>query len=196
MGLPGESYWTVIMSDKDALLTALNSKDWHVRRDAARNPSTPAEVLVKLATDEAWGVRKAVAENPRTPADALAILATDEDWRVRQAVAGNPNAPAEALAANNSMSVGGIGTALMNAIGLTSSASSVAAPVAVVLNVTAVSPTSSGYLTVYPASSARPTTSSVNFSPGTIQASQVVVDVGSGGRSISTALPTLMWWWI
>ena len=170
MGLPGESYWTVVMSDKDALLTALNSKDWHVRRDAARNPSTPAEVLVKLATDEAWRVRKAVAENPRTPADALA--------------------------ANNSMSVGGIGTALMNAIGLTSSASSVAAPVAVVLNVTAVSPTSSGYLTVYPASSARPTTSSVNFSPGTIQASQVVVDVGSGGRSISTALPTLMWWWI
>ena len=79
------------------------------------------------------------------------------------------------------MSVGETGTALMDAAGLTISASTLAAPVAAVLNVTAVNPSSNGYLTVYPSSSARPTTSSVNFTAGTIQASQVVVDVGGGG---------------
>lgn len=53
---------------------------------------------------------------------------------------------------------------------------------AVALNVVAVTPTSSGYLTVYPTGVARPVASNVNFVRGRSAANSVIVKVGSGGR--------------
>lgn len=53
---------------------------------------------------------------------------------------------------------------------------------AVVLNLTAVSPTANGYLTAYPAGTSRPTASSVNFNRGWIGANLVTVRVGTGGK--------------
>ena len=52
---------------------------------------------------------------------------------------------------------------------------------AVVLNVTAVRSTSSGYLTVFPAGTARPFASSVNFTAGAVVANSVTVGLGAGG---------------
>jgi hypothetical protein len=48
--------------------------------------------------------------------------------------------------------------------------------------VTVAAPAKPGYLTVYPAGSARPVTSNVNFVTGQTVANTVVVPVGSGGR--------------
>jgi len=53
---------------------------------------------------------------------------------------------------------------------------------AVAINVTAVSPTSNSYLTVYPAGSSRPTASNLNFSAGQTTANMAIVPVGSDGR--------------
>jgi len=53
---------------------------------------------------------------------------------------------------------------------------------AVVLNVTAISPTSRGYLTVYPAGQARPTASSVNFQAKWVGANLVTVPIAAGGK--------------
>ena len=53
---------------------------------------------------------------------------------------------------------------------------------AVVLNVTAVSPTGVGYVTAYPNTGARPTASNLNFVKGQTIANLVVVPVGSDGR--------------
>jgi hypothetical protein len=53
---------------------------------------------------------------------------------------------------------------------------------AVVLNVTAVGPTASGYVTVWPDGQPRPTTSSLNFAPGETIANLVVVPVGADGK--------------
>ncbi len=53
---------------------------------------------------------------------------------------------------------------------------------AVVLNVTAISPTASGYLTAYPAGATRPTASSINFNAHWIGANLVTVRVGTGGK--------------
>lgn len=52
---------------------------------------------------------------------------------------------------------------------------------AVVLNVTAVDPTSGGFLTVYPTGMSPPMASNVNFRPGQIVANRVIVRVGQGG---------------
>jgi hypothetical protein len=52
---------------------------------------------------------------------------------------------------------------------------------AVTLNVTAVSPSASAYLTVFPAGAARPTASNLNFSAGTTVANAVTVGLGSDG---------------
>lgn len=52
---------------------------------------------------------------------------------------------------------------------------------AVVLNVTAVSPTAPGYVTVFPAGRARPTASNLNFVTGQTIANQVIVDLGPTG---------------
>ena len=53
---------------------------------------------------------------------------------------------------------------------------------AVVLNVTAVTPTSPGYLTEYPTGVARPTASNVNFTTGSTTAGMVIAKVGTGGQ--------------
>jgi hypothetical protein len=53
---------------------------------------------------------------------------------------------------------------------------------AVVLNVTAVSPTAAGYVTVYPDGQARPTASNLNFTAGETIPNLVIVPVGSDGK--------------
>lgn len=55
-------------------------------------------------------------------------------------------------------------------------------PAAVVLNLTAVKPTSQGYLTVYPTGTSRPKASSVNFNAGWVGANLVTVRLGTGGK--------------
>ena len=53
---------------------------------------------------------------------------------------------------------------------------------AVVLNLTAVAPTSRGYLTVYPSTAARPTASSINFNRGWTGANLVTVPITGSGK--------------
>ncbi len=52
---------------------------------------------------------------------------------------------------------------------------------AVALNVTAVSPSASGFLTVYPAGTTRPTTSVVNYTAGDIVSNSIIAPVSSSG---------------
>lgn len=47
--------------DKNEILNS----DWCVRRNAAENPNTPADVLTELAKDSDWCVRCFVARNPK-----------------------------------------------------------------------------------------------------------------------------------
>ncbi|RHV96945.1 hypothetical protein DXA95_04550 [Odoribacter sp. OF09-27XD] len=42
------------------------NSDWCVRRNAAGNPNTPVDTLVKLAEDSNWCVRRNAAGNPNT----------------------------------------------------------------------------------------------------------------------------------
>ena len=53
---------------------------------------------------------------------------------------------------------------------------------AVVVNVTAVAPTATGFLTVYGSGVARPTASSLNFVPGQVVPNLVVSGTGADGR--------------
>jgi hypothetical protein len=53
---------------------------------------------------------------------------------------------------------------------------------AVALNVTAVTPSSSGYITVWPCGVARPTTSNVNYTASGIVPNGVIAPIGSGGK--------------
>jgi hypothetical protein len=53
---------------------------------------------------------------------------------------------------------------------------------AVVLNVTAVNPTSNGYVTVWPTGSGRPLASSLNTQPGQTRPNLVAAKVGDGGK--------------
>ena len=58
-------------------------------------------------------------------------------------------------------------------------------PTAVVLlNVTAVTPTTSGFLTVNPPAGGLPTTSNLNFSPGQVVSNLVVADVNFWDRKV------------
>ncbi len=59
---------------------------------------------------------------------------------------------------------------------------SATAATAVVLNVTVVTPTSQGYVTLYPTGAARPLASSVNFNKGFTGANLVTVTLGTGGK--------------
>jgi len=52
----------------------------------------------------------------------------------------------------------------------------------VVLNVTAVTPSATGYLTVWPTGGAQPGTSNLNFNPGQIIPNLVIAKIGSGGK--------------
>jgi hypothetical protein len=53
---------------------------------------------------------------------------------------------------------------------------------AVALNVTAVNPTATSYLTVYPAGALRPGTSNLNYTKAQMIPNQVIVAVGPGGK--------------
>ena len=53
---------------------------------------------------------------------------------------------------------------------------------AVVLNVTAVEPSTTGYLTAFPAGEPRPLASNLNFAPGQTVPNLVVVKLGAGGK--------------
>ncbi|MEP6753070.1 MAG: CAP domain-containing protein [Candidatus Dormiibacterota bacterium] len=53
---------------------------------------------------------------------------------------------------------------------------------AVVLNVTATSPTAAGFLTVFPTGVARPNVSNLNFNPAETIPNRVMVGVGTGGK--------------
>ena len=53
---------------------------------------------------------------------------------------------------------------------------------AVVLNVTATGPQSSGFVTVYPCGEERPTASNLNYTKGTTVANAVISKVGDGGK--------------
>lgn len=57
-----------------------------------------------------------------------------------------------------------------------------AAPSAVALNVTVVSPTGDGFLSAWPCGGAEPSTSNLNFVAGQIVANAVIVGVGGGGE--------------
>lgn len=53
---------------------------------------------------------------------------------------------------------------------------------AAVLNVTAIAPSTSGYLTVYPAGGSVPLASSVNYAPGEVVPNRIVVPLSSSGQ--------------
>ena len=53
---------------------------------------------------------------------------------------------------------------------------------AVAINVTAIQPTRSGFLTVFPAGGSRPLASSLNFVPGDVIANLVIVRIGANGQ--------------
>ncbi|MBN8888285.1 MAG: hypothetical protein J0I77_21410 [Rudaea sp.] len=52
----------------------------------------------------------------------------------------------------------------------------------VVLNVTAITPSMSGFLTLWPAGGARPRTSNLNFTPGQVVPNLVIAKVGTNGK--------------
>ena len=60
---------------------------------------------------------------------------------------------------------------------------------AVVFNLTAVSPTTGGFLTVYPTGSTRPTASTLNFTTGQTVANEVIATVGTAERYPSSTTP-------
>jgi hypothetical protein len=53
---------------------------------------------------------------------------------------------------------------------------------AVVLNVTAVAPTTSSFVTVYPSGQPRPLASNLNITAGSVRPNLVVVQVGADGK--------------
>jgi len=78
-------------------ITNIFDEDPEVREQVAKDPRTPADVLVKLADDDSGYVRSYVAENPNTPVDVLKQLACDLSQGVRGSVAMNPNASDQIL---------------------------------------------------------------------------------------------------
>ena len=59
--------------------------------------------------------------------------------------------------------------------------------VAVVLNVTAVTPSAGGFLTVFPTGVTRPTSSTLNYTAGSIVPNGTMVKIGTGGKKIGRA---------
>jgi len=82
----------------DILRKLAKDKDsWRVRTNVARNPSTPIAVLHDLAKDEYSGVRMYVALNPSISLDILRKLAKDVNFVVRRYVAKNPKVSSKLL---------------------------------------------------------------------------------------------------
>lgn len=61
------------------------------RISLARDPNTPANILLQLATDDYSGVRRALAENPSLPLNVQVTLAKDIIKLVRRTLARNQN---------------------------------------------------------------------------------------------------------
>jgi len=59
----------------------------------AENPSTPANILDRLAKDKDVVVHQGTARNPRTPISVLERLSKDGNWTVRFWVSWNPSTP-------------------------------------------------------------------------------------------------------
>lgn len=119
---------------------------------------------------------------PAGPASATAPTGYTPETPVRicDTRAGNPSQLSGAEAQCNGETLAS-GTPLnVNVAGLAGVPSTGAT--AVVLNVTVTNPTSSGYLTVYPAGQTAPLASSLNFSKGETVANSVEVGLGSGGQ--------------
>jgi hypothetical protein len=76
---------------EETLLILATDVNPDVRYFVAQNPNTPPKALEQLAIDEYHGVRCCVANNPNTPPKVLEILATDEEYCVRWRVELNPN---------------------------------------------------------------------------------------------------------
>ena len=53
---------------------------------------------------------------------------------------------------------------------------------AVVLNITAVAPTTGGFLTIHPTGTTRPNASNLNFTPGQTIPNLVIAKIGTGGQ--------------
>ena len=58
------------VTDPEVLRVGAARPEWWFRRQVARNPHTPPDVLASLCCDEALEVRLAAATNPRTPREA------------------------------------------------------------------------------------------------------------------------------
>jgi hypothetical protein len=62
---------------------------------------------------------------------------------------------------------------------------------AVALNMTVVNPTAAGHLTLYPAGSAQPLASTINFRAGIVRANNAVLSIGTGGQiSVFCGMPS------
>jgi hypothetical protein len=81
----------------ELLQAAAAHSDSGVRALVAIHPSTPPELLARLARDPSLYVRERVASNYKTPPELLSLLARDGEQRVRQVVAGHFATPPEAL---------------------------------------------------------------------------------------------------
>lgn len=75
---------------------AVNEADMGARWAVAKNPHTPQDVLITLASDEVNLVRALVATNPNTPASILEKFFSDEKI-VRDGLSGNPSTPVKIL---------------------------------------------------------------------------------------------------
>lgn len=73
-----------------------------VRAWPAREPDSPAELLVRLARDPVLDVALWVAGNSGAPAEALEALAGHESWIVLSTLASNPACPPGVLVALSS----------------------------------------------------------------------------------------------
>ena len=88
-------------SSKDRIVSKMTAGfgDVEKAKAAATDPSTPPEVLAKLATLKDRATRHAAADNPSTPVTALNDLSKDSDAWIRSGVASNTSTPIETLKA-------------------------------------------------------------------------------------------------
>jgi uncharacterized delta-60 repeat protein len=118
---------------------------------------------------ESWVAFRLNASTSAPPGAFVPLLPT----RLLDTRTGN-GAPKQTVAARASLTLQVGGRGGVPAVGVE----------AVALNVTAVSPTRTGYLTVYPSGSARPTASNLNHQAGATTPNLVTVPVGADGKIV------------